>query len=713
MCTTHTPRHNARGATGCAVAHTHQPQPLPCTAIEKTTTWLCYNLTMSSTEIAHIDTLLINGYVVTMDSTYTAWRTGAVAIKDDHIIAVGDSAELQARYTATHVIDCAGCAILPGLINTHTHVPMTLLRGLADDLRLDVWLYGYMLPVERKFVTPTFVRLGAKLAAAEMIRSGVTCVNDMYYFEDDIAETLADAGMRALCGQSIMQFPTPDSASPDESLAYVEKFISRWKNHPLIVPVIAPHAPYTCSGELLQTCAEIATRHDVPLHIHIDETKFEADDAKRLRGMSSVSWIKKNGVLEAKTICAHCVWIDRNDMRVLKNAGASISHNPAANLKLASGIADATGMLEIGVKVGVGTDGPASNNDLDHFEEMRLVSLLAKGSTRDPLAIPAKTALRMATLGGAEALHIENLTGSLEPGKRADVIVLDLAQLHSTPQFSTASADPNAIYTQIVYSSKAADVRDVYVNGRCLMRERALLTLDETAIRTESDTTAREIGAFFAEREGDVLSKLAAIGGVQQQESFEVQVKARITDAEPIRKIIEGSDAFNIIRAVHYKQFDTYFFFNNEPSRLRYREDETIAANGTVTGTRYRLTLVSGQTEQEFPHSILLSRVRYFSAADRSLRFYREYFRPDHEVEVQKDRQRWEVFYDDEALFINIDQMVKPAQDGYFLEIKSRTWSPKDAERKAEAIAALLALFGVSDDAVLRQEYVEIAEDGA
>jgi 5-methylthioadenosine/S-adenosylhomocysteine deaminase len=645
-----------------------------------------------------------------MDDRYTTVTDGAVAIDGDRIIAIGLSAELSAKYTARQTIDCAGCVIMPGLINTHTHLPMTLIRGLADDLRLDVWLYGYMLPVERKFVSPEFVRLGTQLAAAEMIRSGVTCSNDMYYFEDTIAQTLADAGLRGLCGQTIMQYPTPDAASPDESLVFVEKFVEKWKGHALIVPVVAPHAPYTCSGELLQACAEISKRHDVPLHIHIDETQAEADECKRTNGMSSVNWIKKNGVLEAKTITAHCVWIDKNDMRVLKNAGASISHNPTANLKLASGIAAAQDMLDIGVHVGVGTDGPASNNDLDHFEEMRLVSLLAKGSTRSPVAIPARTAMHMATLGGARALHIGDITGSLEPGKRADVIVLETDQLHSTPRFGSLGDDPNAIYTQIVYSSKAADVRDVFVNGKCLMRERALQTLDDAKIRAESNALALQIGAFLSEREGDVLRKLAAIGGVQQQESFEVQVKARIEDPTAIKQLIPADPDISIIRAVHYRQYDTYFFFNHETSRLRYREDETVDANGKVTGMRYRLTLVSGQTEREFPHSILLSRVRYFSSADRSLRFYREYFRPDREIAVEKDRFRWEVMYDDETLFINIDRMVKPEQPGYYLEIKSRTWSIRDAERKAEAISALLRKFGVDDSNVLRQEYVELAE---
>jgi 5-methylthioadenosine/S-adenosylhomocysteine deaminase len=654
------------------------------------------------------DIILTNGIVITMDDAFHQYPRGAVVIYEDVIVAVGNAEDIKADWTAHEVIDCAGCVIMPGLINCHTHVPMTLLRGLADDLRLDVWLYGYMLPVERKFVSPEFVALGTKLACAEMIRSGVTCVNDMYYFEDTIAQTIADAGMRALCSQTIMQFPTPDAASADESLDFTEKFIQKWKGHPLIVPVIAPHAPYTCSGELMRACAEIAVKHDVPLHIHISETFQELEDSRREHGMPVVNWVKKNGVLEAKVIAAHCVAIDGGEMRTLRNAGATVSHNPSANLKLASGIANTTLMLKTGLNVGIGTDGPASNNDLDHFEEMRLAALLAKGSTRDPIVVPAKTAMMMATSMGARALHIGGITGSLEVGKRADVIVVNLDKLHSTPQFSSVDPGGDAIYTQIVYSSHASDVRDVFVNGKCLMRERALLTLNENEIKAQANEIAQRINAFLGEREGDVLRKLAAIGGVQQEESFEVQVKARIADPAPVVAVINGGE-INVVRHVHYRQYDTYFYFQDEPSRLRYREDESIDAKGNVTGSRYRLTLVGGQSDREYPHSILLSRVRFMAPADRSLRFYREYFKPDREVQVEKDRLRWEVFYEDEELFINIDRMVNPARDGYFLEIKSRTWSKRDAERKAEVIGKLLARFGVSDEAVLRQEYVQIA----
>jgi 5-methylthioadenosine/S-adenosylhomocysteine deaminase len=663
----------------------------------------------TATSVITVDTILTNGFVVTMDGGYTLYPDGAVAIAGDSIVAVGPARDIERQYSAAQTVDCQGCAILPGLINAHTHVPMTLLRGLADDLRLDVWLYGYMLPVERHFVSPEFVTLGAQLACAEMIRSGVTCVNDMYYFEDAIAEAIANAGMRALCGQTIMQYPTPDAGSWDESLVSCEQFIQKWKDHPLIVPVVAPHAPYTCSGTLLFRCAEMAMKYDVPLHIHISETIQEVEESRREHGMPVVNWVKKNGLLEAKVIAAHCTAIDQGEMRTLQRAGATVSHNPTANLKLASGIANVTQMVATGLHVGIGTDGPASNNDLDHFEEMRLAALLAKGSTRDPVVVPARMALAMATCEGAKALHIGHLTGSLEVGKRADVIVLNMQTLHNTPQYYQQSRNPASIYTQIVYASKGSDVRDVWVNGRCLLRERRLLTLDEVAIRAQANAVAQQIDTFLVEREGDVLRKLAAIGGVQQEESFEVQLKARVDDPAPIIEKMNTSSAFQVVRYVHYRQYDTYFYFENEDTRLRYREDERIDDKGVIVSSRYRLTLVGAQKEREYPHSILLSRSRFIAPADRSLRFYREYFKPMRELTIEKDRLRWEILYDDDIFFINLDRMVKPEQQAYFIEIKSRTWSIRDAEHKSQMIGDVLAHFGISDDAVERNEYVDIA----
>jgi 5-methylthioadenosine/S-adenosylhomocysteine deaminase len=482
----------------------------------------------------HCDCLLTNALVLTMDEQFTIHSGAGVAIAGDSIAAVGPAA---LAYDAAEVIDCRGRVIMPGLVNAHTHVPMTLMRGLADDLRLDVWLMGYMMPVEREFVSPDFVRLGTRLGCAEMIRSGVTCFADMYYFEEAVAEATAEAGMRALCAQTVLRFPAPDAASFEDSLASARDFIARWRDHTLIVPAPAPHAPYTCTPEILRACAELAAEFDVPLHTHLSETLLEVEESRRVNGMPVIPWVKKQGLFGAKVLAAHCVHVDDGEMRALKNFGAGVAHNPTSNLKLGAGVAPVARMLELGLDVGIGTDGPASNNDLDMFEETRLAALLAKGIGADPTALPAREALAMATRFGARALHMAHLTGSLEAGKRADLILLDLDTLHNAPSFSR---DPNAVYAQIVYAAKSSDVLDVMCNGRWLMRDRALLTLNETALREAAREQARRIDTFLGSREVSVLQKLVAIGGAVEQESFEVQVKARIPSAARVLEIIGG-----------------------------------------------------------------------------------------------------------------------------------------------------------------------------
>ena len=274
---------------------------------------------------------------------------------------------------------------MPGLINAHTHVPMTLLRGLADDLRLDVWLMGYMMPVEREFVSPDFVSLGTSLACAELIRTGVTCFADMYYFEDHVAQATAKAGMRAVCSQTVLKFPAPDADYFEESLAASREFIQRWKGHSLIVPSVAPHAPYTCTQEILKATAALAVEFDVPLHIHLAETALEVENCRNENGMPVIPYAKKQNIFDAKVLAAHCVHVDEGEIKTLLHHRAGVAHNPSSNLKLASGFAPVKKMLEVGVNVGIGTDGPASNNDLDMFEEIRLAAFLSKGHT---LAIP-------------------------------------------------------------------------------------------------------------------------------------------------------------------------------------------------------------------------------------------------------------------------------------------------------------------------------------
>jgi 5-methylthioadenosine/S-adenosylhomocysteine deaminase len=650
---------------------------------------------------ATCDLLLANATVLTMDAAFTVHRNGAVAVAGDSIAAVGPAA---LTWQPAETIDCGGRVVMPGLINAHTHVPMTLLRGLADDLRLDVWLMGYMMPVERAFVSPDFVRLGTRLGCAEMIRSGVTCFADMYYFEDAIADATAAAGLRALCAQTVLRFPAPDAVSYEDSLARARDFIQKWRGHPLIVPAPAPHAPYTCTPEILRECAQLAVEFDVPLHIHLSETALEVDESRRVNGMPVVPWVKKHGLFDAKVLAAHCVHVDDGEIRALKHARAGVAHNPTSNLKLGAGVAPAVRLLELGVNVGIGTDGAASNNDLDMFEETRLAALLAKGTSGDPTAIPARTALAMATRLGAAAMHLDHLTGSLEAGKRADLIVLDLDRLHNVPAFSH---DPGGIYSQIVYAAKSTDVVDVMCNGRWLMRDRALLTLDERELRDAAHREASRVDAFLSSREVSVLQKLVGVGGAVEEESFEVQVKARVPAAAQVLAVIEG-DELTVVRASHYHQYDTYWSFDDpDQGWLRYREDEFLNDEGEVTGARSRLTLTGRTTEESFG-AVLLSRSRYYAPATHSTRFYREYFRPAAERIVEKDRRRWLVAYHGVEFYVHLDRLTSPARDGYFVEVKSRTWSRRDARDKAAIAAELLARFGASPDDTISDGYVAL-----
>ncbi|MFN8059007.1 MAG: amidohydrolase [Vicinamibacterales bacterium] len=647
----------------------------------------------------HCTLKLTNAFIVTMDERYTVARSGDLCVTGDTIVAVGDGS----AFSADETIDCRGRVVMPGLVNAHTHVPMTLMRGLADDLKLDVWLMGYVMPVEREFVNPDFVRLGTGLACAEMIRSGITCFADMYYFEESVAKATADAGMRALCGQTVLKFPSPDAASFEDSLALAREFIVAWKDHPLVVPAVAPHAPYTTTPEILRASSELAQEFDVPIHIHVSETLLEVDEWRRTTGMPVVPWVKKQQLLEAKVLAAHCVHVDEGEMRTLKNAGCGVAHNPTSNLKLSAGVAPVARMLDIGLSVGIGTDGPASNNDLDMFEETRLAAVLAKGIGGDPTTLPARQALTMATRLGAKALHLGHVTGSLEVGKRADFITLDLSRVHCWPRFER---DPNGIYSQIVYAAKSTDVRDVMCNGRWLMKERQLLTVDEPGLMQAAGSYAKRMDAFLLTREQSVLSKLVAIGGATEQESFEVQVKARLDRPDRVLAVLQ-SDAVDVKRSTHYHQFDTYFLFGSATAdRVRYREDEVLDAEGKVERVRARLTLMGPKREARIG-AVVLSRSRYLAPAQYSLRFYREYFRPVEERQVEKDRRRWTVTFKDFDFYVNLDRLTVPPMEGYFLEVKSRTWSRRDAEQKAAIITELLSLFGAAQDQEI-DDYVEL-----
>jgi 5-methylthioadenosine/S-adenosylhomocysteine deaminase len=656
-----------------------------------------------------VDLILTGASVVTMDANHTLLTPGSIAVKDGSITAVGTPEEVEASQQAAERVDRSGCVIIPGLINAHTHSPMSLLRGLADDLRLDVWLMGYMMPVEREFVRSDFCWLGTQLACAEMIRGGTTCFGDMYYYEEAVADAAAQAGLRAVCAETVLRYPTPDALSYDESLQHTRDFIERWKGHELIVPAVGPHAPYTATKELLNDSVRLALEYDVLLHTHLAETAQEVKDHLAAEGVGVVQWLDEQGLFEGKVLAAHCVHLDEGELKMLAERRVGVAHCPTSNLKLASGIAPVAEMLELGVTVGIGTDGPASNNDLDMWEEMRLAALLAKGATIQPTVLPARQALEMATIGGARALHVDELAGSIEVGKRADLAVVDSTGAHVTPAFEH---DPETLYSRLVYAGKASDVRDVLCQGEWLMRDRILLTLDEASLIAEAAGVGRKIDAFIIQREESVLSKLLAIAEVAQDKTFEVQVKVRLSDISVVDEALAGP-RITVVKPSLRRQYDTYFLFDDaDDSRLRYREDLVLDESGEVGEALYRLTLTTGTKEREYDRSVLLSRSRFDAPANKSLRFYREYFKPDQEIEVEKERRRYRVRYGGTDFAINLDRLARPELEGVFLEIKSRTWSGQDAERKAGMIGELLALFQVQDEELVRSEYMELASAG-
>jgi 5-methylthioadenosine/S-adenosylhomocysteine deaminase len=427
------------------------------------------------------DLIVSGGTVVTMDGARAVYDDGAVAVKDDTIVAVGPRSELEATYLATQTIDAKGKLVLPGFINGHTHVPMTLFRGLHDDVTLNDWLYKYIFPAEKKNVDEQFVRWGTRLAAAEQIRGGVTTFADMYYFEDAVAEETKAAGMRGVLGETFIDFPAPDNKSEVEMLAYTEKFLRKWQGDPLIHAAVAPHSIYTCSQKTLQDATALARKYHAPILIHTAEMKKEWDDSQKQNGMSPVQYLDKIGVLGPDVVSAHCIYVDEADRKTLAQRQVGCVHNPSSNMMLASGVAPVAEMRAAGVAVGLGTDGPAgSNNDLDLMEEMDLAAKLAKITKMDPLALNAKAVVEMATIEGARALHMEKKIGSLEAGKKADLIVIGLDEPNAVPMYD--------VYAQLAYALKGSDVETVVIGGLVVMRDRKVLTVQEA----EAVAKARE-----------------------------------------------------------------------------------------------------------------------------------------------------------------------------------------------------------------------------
>ena len=414
-------------------------------------------------------------YVITEDARHRVIENGAVAIRGDRIIGVGTKAEIDKRFEARQRLDRPDAILAPGLIDTHTHAAMSLFRGIADDLRLQDWLTKFIFPAEAKNVTPEFVRWGTRLGCLEMLLGGTTTFTDMYYFEDVVAEVAKEAGMRGVLGETIIGFPVADNKTPAAALQFTERYLVRFRNDPLVVAAVAPHALYTNSDETLKASRALANKYHAPLIIHLSETKKENDDAMAKRHMSPTRVLDSLGVWNGRSLAAHGVWLDEADMGILKARGVGVAHCPSSNMKLASGVAPVVRMLQMGLSVGLGPDGPAgSNNDFNLFEEMDLAAKLQKVSTGDPQALPAATALEMATIRGARALGMEKEIGSLEAGKRADLIMVRTDRPNAVPMYDPVS--------QMVYALKADDVRDVMVNGKTVVRDAKILTLNQAQI---------------------------------------------------------------------------------------------------------------------------------------------------------------------------------------------------------------------------------------
>ena len=437
-----------------------------------------------------VDLIVSGGTVVTMDAQRRVIEDGAVAVAGGRIVAVGTRSEVVGRYAAREVIDARGGAVIPGLVNGHTHIPMSLFRGIADDLDLNEWLTKYIFPAEAKNVTEEFVRAGTQLGLAEMIRGGTTTYCDMYYFEDAIAEETERAGVRGLLGETVIDFPVPDNKTWPAAMAYVGRFVARWKGNRLITAAVAPHAPYTVSEAHLREVRAFSDRTGAPVVIHVAETRKEVADITRDHGASPVEYLARIGFLSPRTVAAHTVHLTEGEIGLLKQNGVGSVHNPQSNMKLASGVAPVPQMLRAGVLLGLGTDGAASNNDLDMWEEIDTAAKLHKLSSNDPKVVTAEEAFAMATINGARALHLDADIGSLEEGKRADLVVVDLDSLHQTPRYS--------VYSHLVYATKAGDVRTVVIEGRVIMRDRRLLTLNEALIKQKARAIRERISRSLA-----------------------------------------------------------------------------------------------------------------------------------------------------------------------------------------------------------------------
>ena len=451
---------------------------------------VCFLLPSRAGAKEKADLLITGGTVVTMDAQHRVIEDGAVAVVGDSIVAVGATADLENQYEAARTVDAHGAIVMPGLINGHAHAAMSLFRGIADDLSLEDWLHKYIFPAEARNVTEDFVAWGTRLGILEMLRGGITTYADMYYFEDAVARVTKEAGMRGVLGETIIDFPAPDNKSVPQALEYTQKYLDHWKGDSLIVAAVAPHSMYTCSEKTLQDAAALARRNHAPILIHIAEAPFELEQSRNKYGLTPVAYLARAGVLGPDVVGAHCIWVDHADIATLTHYGVGCIHNPSSNMKTAAGVMPVVEMLAAGEAIGLATDGAASNNDLDLFEEMDLAAKLQKISRMDSRALPAEQVVEMATITGARALHLEKQIGSLETGKKADLILVDTSAPHAVPMYN--------VYSQLVYALKSSDVRTVVIGGKIVMQDRQMLTLDEKEILAKAHEYKKQIAASLA-----------------------------------------------------------------------------------------------------------------------------------------------------------------------------------------------------------------------
>ena len=454
--------------------------------------FLFFLLTLAPATLAQekVDLLITGGTVITMDAQRRVLDDDSIAVRADSIIAVGPRAELETKYQAAKIINAHGAIVMPGLINGHSHAAMSLFRGIAEDLSLDDWLHAYIFPAEARNVTEDFTAWGTRLAILEMLRGGTTTYADMYYFEDEVARVTKEAGMRGVLGETIIDFPAPDNKTLPQALAYTQKFLEHWKGDPLIVAAVAPHSMYTCSEKTLQDATALARRNGAPILIHIAEAPFELEQSRNKYGLTPVAYLSRAGVLGPDVVGAHCILVDHADITTLVQFGVGCIYNPSSNMKTAAGVMPIVEMLAAGEAIGLATDGAASNNNLDMFEEMDLAAKLQKLARMDSRALPAEQVVALATITGARALHLEKQIGSLEPGKKADLILVDTSAPHATPMYN--------VYSQLVYALKANDVRTVIIGGKIVMEDRQMLTLNESEILAKARDYQKQIASSLA-----------------------------------------------------------------------------------------------------------------------------------------------------------------------------------------------------------------------